>query len=102
MDKLFTKKRRKDRLKYYNTKTWRNIRSASLRRNPLCEKCRLDYRKISVATVVDHIKPWETWKDFVKGPFQSLCRQCHDDKTWFSDIPEMIKKEKTKITVKEI
>ena len=102
MDKLFTEKRRKERIKYYNTKTWRNIRSSKLRKNPLCELCHKNCRKITLATVVDHIKPWKTWEEFVKGPFQSLCRACHDQKTWFSDVPEMIKKEKTKIKVKEI
>ena len=102
-NKLFTRERRNFRKKFYNSKAWRNIRSSQLRKNPLCEMCRRDSKSISVATVVDHINPnWSNWKEFLGGPFQSLCRSCHDSKTFFDDIPEQIKKEKTKVTIKDI
>ena len=103
MHKLYTPERRKFRAKFYKTKSWRNIRSAKLRKNPLCEHClKAKPKRITLATAVDHEKPdWETLKEFIAGPFNSLCGpeayNCHALKTGFTDIPEMIKKEKTQI-----
>jgi len=100
--KLFSKERREERSKYYHTKTWRNIRASQLRKSALCELCRKNYHKITVATVCDHIKPWETLEEFKKGPFQSLCKPCHDLKSRDVDVPMLLREQKTKITGEDV
>jgi len=103
MDKrLFSKERRLARLKYYKTKTWKRIRAAKLSRDPLCEYCRRDYRRITLATICDHAKPWNTWEEFVKGPFVSSCHSCHNKKTFLYDVPQLIKEERTKLKAIDI
>lgn len=88
---LFTKNRRESRVPWYKTSVWRKIRALQLKKKPLCEIC-LAHKEFSRAVVCDHIDPtWETWNDFIKGPFQSLCHQCHKEKTR-EDIGEMVKK----------
>ena len=96
---LFTKQRRLERSKFYHTKTWRLIRKKQLNKHPLCEHC-LKVKKVEKAVICDHITPdWASWLEFKKGPFQSLCRLCHQHKTSFDDLPLLIKKEKTKIII---
>ena len=82
---------------------WRKIRANQLRKAPLCEKC-LDMRprRLVVATVADHKTPWKTAREFYLGPFQSLCHYCHNDKTFFEDVPLRKKKEKTKMEAKDV
>ena len=65
---------------------WQKARKRYLRQHPLCVKC---YEKgMAVeATVVDHIKPHRGdpvlfWDE---NNWQSLCKPCHDDKTWNED-----------------
>ena len=104
MSQLFTKERREKRQKFYQSYTWKRIRQLQLRKSGLCEIClKSSPKRLSVATVCDHIDPgWESWFDFVTGPFQSLCEPCHRLKIGFYDIPEMIKKQKTRLEVKDI
>lgn len=69
----------------YNKK-WQKARARYLKEHPLCAECLRNGRAVT-ATVVDHIKPhrgdpilfWdeENW--------QSLCKPCHDKKTWNED-----------------
>ena len=63
---------------WYNTARWQAIRSNQLRTHPLCAMC--DQRGItSAATVCDHVAPHRGNADlFWTGPFQSLCKACHD------------------------
>ena len=64
--------------KLYNTTRWRKLRKAQLISQPLCEMCK-DIGNITEATVVDHVEPHRGNEDkFWTGPFQSLCKQCHD------------------------
>jgi len=99
--KLFTKERRQERLKYYHTKTWRNIRAAQLRKQGLCELCYKNYRKLTVAVVCDHVIPWKSLSEFKHGPFQSLCKPCHDEKSR-DDIAVLLREQKTKIIMEDV
>lgn len=59
---------------------WRNYRKSYLRRNPICAVCG------SPATIVDHIEDHKgsSAKFWDKSNHQSLCKPCHDRKTWAS------------------
>lgn len=62
----------------YTTKRWRKLRASQLILQPLCEMC-LDHGNITEATVVDHKEPHHgDMAKFWTGPFQSLCKHCHD------------------------
>ena len=70
-----------DRKNFYKSVEWRKIRKVVLNREPICRHC-LKEGKITVANTVDHINhKWETWEDFLKGPFQPLCGKHHNLKT---------------------
>lgn len=66
----------------YDQTAWRKIRSLQLSRQPLCQSC-LVGSHIKAATVVDHLFSWShIGKDaFYNNIFQSLCADCHGDKT---------------------
>jgi len=61
----------------YNSKRWRNHRAAFLAANPVCavDGCG------AIATVCDHITPVTAGGDFWSGPFQPLCKSCHNRKS---------------------
>lgn len=66
---------------------WQRARARYLRQNPLCVKC-LENGQFVEASVVDHIKPHRGnavlfWDE---GNWQSLCKSCHDSKTFQKDI----------------
>lgn len=69
----------------YNSR-WQKARARYLKVNPLCVECHRNGRLVK-ATVVDHITPhrgdpvlfWEGCN------WQSLCKTCHDKKTWNED-----------------
>ena len=91
-----TAERRAQRIKFYRHSIWPKIRKIQLSKEPLCRICR-DQGSLTVATVADHIDPtWETWNEFIRWPFQSLCRDCHDAKTRDDDIPKLLKRDKLK------
>lgn len=72
-----------ERLKWYKTKEWQQLRFAFLKSNPCCIKCGEN------ATVVDHRDGHnpKTWKDtFFIGPFDSYCNSCHSRKTVLEDM----------------
>lgn len=53
-----------------------------------------------MANTCDHISPlWESWEDFIAGPFQSLCGPCHREKTECDDMPKLLKADKLKLEV---
>lgn len=63
---------------FYSTSQWKAIRTDQLQREPLCERCK-KRGKIIAATVVHHLVPHKgDWTLFVKGPFASSCKPCHD------------------------
>lgn len=69
----------------YNSK-WQKARARYLRSHPLCVKCQSE-SKLVKATVVDHITPHRGdpvlfWDE---NNWQSLCKKCHDKKTWNED-----------------
>lgn len=75
--------RDKDATAFYNSKEWRRVRVQALTRdNHLCQHC-LITRNITMADMVDHIKPlknfWELKSDLRN--LQSLCNACHGIKT---------------------
>lgn len=62
----------------YRTARWQRIRKAQLDREPLCRYCQ-QMGRITAATVCDHITPHKgDAVAFHAGPFQSLCKPCHD------------------------
>lgn len=79
-------KQAKDKATIYNSREWKELRIAKLRRQPLCERCLSQGRYVS-AHVVHHIIPIETahtMADMKRLAFdfsnlQSLCDQCHND-----------------------
>lgn len=88
---LFSKKRRENRSKFYTLSCWKRIRKNQLQKEPLCSHCYRVFRRIRKATVCDHEDPcWpETLEGFTRGPFNSLCRECHEEKSKTVDIPKM-------------
>lgn len=62
----------------YKTARWLRIRERQLRTNPLCLFCQ-QFGRITKATVCDHVIPHRgDVRKFYAGPFQSLCKRCHD------------------------
>lgn len=100
--KLYTPERRKFREKYYKTKIWLKIRSIQLRKAPICEVCLSGHQKrLRLASVCDHKEGWTDWKSFVSGPFQSLCREHHQEKT-HRELQKMRKAERTRQEVLDV
>ena len=66
----------------YNTNRWKTLRKQFLREHPLCEECKKN-GVVEAATVVDHIKPHQGDEELFwdQNNWQSLCKQCHDQKT---------------------
>ena len=64
--------------KWYSLKVWKAIRKRQLAIEPLCRRCRAKGEVIE-ATVVNHMVPHRgVWSTFVGGPFESVCKRCHD------------------------
>ena len=69
----------------YNSR-WQKARARYLKAHPLCVLCARQNKYVK-ATVVDHIKPHRGdpilfWDE---SNWQSLCKPCHDNKTWNED-----------------
>lgn len=62
---------------------WRDMRASYLAAHPLCVECKKGGRCV-VATVVDHVERHEGNPDlfYDSSNLQSLCKPCHDRKTW--------------------
>jgi 5-methylcytosine-specific restriction protein A len=70
--------KRPEWVKLYGTKAWKRIRATQLQDEPCCRMCKRRGFLVS-ATVCDHITPHKGDPDlFFHGPFQSLCKTCHD------------------------
>ena len=74
-------------IKLLNTRRWRALRMAAIKRaNGLCEQCTAEGR-VSAATEVHHIRPIESVKDlfvmeqlaYDPGNLKALCHHCHQE-----------------------
>lgn len=74
----------------YYRKAWKQLRLDHLSENPLCEYC-LREGKITLATVVDHIKPHKGDLRLFLDPhnLQSLCKLHHDSAKQKAEIHQM-------------
>src|SRR5262245_50671815 len=64
--------------KWYSTARWARIRRHQLLKHPLCKYC-AERGIVTPATICDHVEPhYGDVNKFWLGPFQSLCKQCHD------------------------
>ena len=64
--------------KWYGTARWARIRRYQLLEHPLCKFC-LERGIVTPATICDHVEPHHGDANrFWLGPFQSLCKGCHD------------------------
>jgi 5-methylcytosine-specific restriction enzyme A len=64
--------------RWYHSARWARIRRCQLSEHPLCKYC-LEVGRVSVATVCDHVeRHGGDVNRFWLGPFQSLCKPCHD------------------------
>lgn len=65
---------------------WEKTRDAFLRAHPLCQcpDCGEGRKRVTVATVVDHVIPHRGNTILFNDPLnlQSLAKRCHDKKTW--------------------
>lgn len=62
----------------YSTERWQRIRRAQLSREPTCRMCQRSGLVVA-ASIVDHVTRHEGDPvRFFAGPFQSLCKPCHD------------------------
>jgi hypothetical protein len=65
----------------YKTAQWSSIRKQQLSEHPLCAR-HLSRSLIVPATVVHHKEPHRGDRErFFSGPFESLCKACHDGPT---------------------
>ncbi len=64
----------------YKTAQWQRLRADQLALEPLCRMCS-DVGLLTTATICDHITPHKgNVEKFWNGPFQSLCKHCHDSR----------------------
>lgn len=63
----------------YRTARWQRLREAHLTAHPLCTRC-LAIEVVEEATVVHHTEGGHKGDEerFWNGPFESLCKACHD------------------------
>jgi 5-methylcytosine-specific restriction endonuclease McrA len=62
----------------YSSARWQQIRRHQLQEHPLCKYC-AETRIVEPATICDHVEPHHgDVNKFWSGPFQSLCKRCHD------------------------
>lgn len=64
--------------KWYSLKAWRVRRQRQLHAQPWCEPCARAGRS-RPATVANHNPPHRgSWRQFISGPLESVCKECHD------------------------
>jgi 5-methylcytosine-specific restriction enzyme A len=72
--------------KWYCTARWARIRKHQLLEHPLCKYC-LERGLVAPAVICDHVEPHRgDVNRFWLGPFQSLCRGCHDSAKRFFEL----------------
>jgi 5-methylcytosine-specific restriction endonuclease McrA len=63
---------------WYSSRRWARIRRHQLLAHPLCKYC-LERGIVTPAEICDHVEPHRgDVNKFWLGPFQSLCKRCHD------------------------
>lgn len=63
---------------WYSLARWHKLRAKQLRDEPLCRMHRQVGQTVA-ATICDHVTPHRGDEHlFWSGPFQSLCKTCHD------------------------
>ena len=73
----------------YNHRTWNQLRTTQLAREPWCADC-LKKDIYTLATDVDHVEPHRGDPiSFFTGKLQSLCKPCHSRKT-LAEIRERV------------
>jgi 5-methylcytosine-specific restriction enzyme A len=68
-------KRDKQAKRFYNSKTWQQVRAAKLARDPLCQMDCQKERRLTAATTVHH-KDKDIW-NVDDDNLQSACATCH-------------------------
>jgi hypothetical protein len=64
--------------KWYSSPRWARIRRHQLLEHPLCKFC-LERGIVTPAEICDHVEAHRgDVNKFWLGPFQSLCKPCHD------------------------
>ena len=81
----YTVKRTDERAEFngmYNNSKWQKKRALQLSKQPLCQSC-LGNGIVKSANHVDHLFSWRAigHEAFYRNIFQSLCHECHSDKT---------------------
>src|SRR5262249_60858607 len=72
---------------WYSSRRWARIRRHQLLEQPLCAFC-LDRGIVEPATICDHVEPHRgDVNKFWLGPFQSLCKRCHDSTKRLAETP---------------
>jgi 5-methylcytosine-specific restriction enzyme A len=80
---------------WYSLPVWQAIRAEQLARQPLCER-HLKRGEIVAATVVNHVgRHGGDWDRFVTGPFESLCKPCHDSDVQREERAEAVRSSST-------
>jgi 5-methylcytosine-specific restriction protein A len=70
----------------YSSARWLKIRQRQLREHPLCKYC-AETSVVEPATICDHVEPHHgDLNKFWSGPFQSLCKRCHDHAKRFVEM----------------
>lgn len=66
----------------YGSKKWENTSIAWRKKHPLCAVCEKEGR-VTPASEVDHVEPHrgDSVKFFDNNNIQSICRECHQEKT---------------------
>jgi 5-methylcytosine-specific restriction protein A len=71
--------------RWYSTNRWARIRKHQLLAQPLCHFC-LERGIVAPAKICDHVEPHQgDVNRFWLGPFQSLCKRCHDSAKKFAE-----------------
>lgn len=77
--------------KLYSTARWRRTREVQLSMQPLCERC-LAMGVVEEADVVHHADGGHKGDEdkFWSGPFESLCKPCHDSGGQREDLGQTV------------
>lgn len=68
---------------FYMRAGWKRTRAAYLWDHPLCVVCETVFKRTTRATDCHHVRqpPYSSEQDFLAGPFESLCADCHREIT---------------------
>ena len=82
----------------YYTKKCKKLSKAQRKKEPLCRACLNENPpKLTPAKIADHIDTWSTEWEFFNNKLQSLCQNCHNEKTTFFDYPKKIRARRCEI-----